>query len=43
VSAGAGDDSIDVKDGVNGNDTAYGGPGTDNAAADPGDTLVGIP
>jgi ELWxxDGT repeat protein len=41
LTGGAGNDTIDVRDGVSGNDTANGGAGTDTCLVDAGDTRVG--
>ena len=37
---GDGNDHLNVKDGIGGNDRAYGGPGDDTCLADPGDLKV---
>jgi secreted trypsin-like serine protease len=38
-----GNDALNSQDGVNGNDSINGGPDTDSAVADPGDTVIGVP
>ena len=40
ISGGGGNDSIDIRDGIGGNDLADGGVGTDKCLADAGDKKI---
>jgi Ca2+-binding RTX toxin-like protein len=43
VTATLGDDTLNVRDGVSGNDSADGGDGTDTCSADSGDSVINCP